>query len=85
VIAKVSTLVRWLLTFLVLLPVRFYQLTIGPILSYIFPFFRCPFDPSCSVYFTEAVLKHGPIQGSLKGIWRICRCNPWSHGGFDPP
>jgi putative membrane protein insertion efficiency factor len=79
-IDKGIALVRWLLTFLVLLPVRFYQLIIGPLSPKV-----CRFYPSCSVYFTEAVHKHGPIRGTLKGIWRICRCNPWSHGGYDPP
>jgi uncharacterized protein len=84
-IGKGVALMRWIVTFLMLLPVRFYQLTIGPILSSIFPFFRCPFQPSCSVYFTQAVHKHGPLRGTVKGIWRICRCNPWNQGGYDPP
>jgi hypothetical protein len=79
-IGMVIAMARWLLTFLVLLPVRFYQLIIGPLLPKM-----CPFYPSCSNYFIEAVTKHGPIRGSLKGIWRICRCHPWSQGGYDPP
>jgi len=71
---------RWLLIFLVLIPVRFYQLIIGPLLPKV-----CRYYPSCSNYFVEAVHKHGPVRGSLKGVWRLCRCNPWSHGGYDPP
>jgi putative membrane protein insertion efficiency factor len=71
---------RWLLTFLVLLPVRFYQLIIGPMLPQV-----CRFHPSCSNYFIQAVTKDGPVRGSLKGIWRVCRCNPWNPGGYDPP
>jgi putative membrane protein insertion efficiency factor len=71
---------RWLLIFAILIPVRFYQLIIGPLLPKV-----CRYYPSCSNYFVEAVQKHGPIRGSLKGMWRLCRCHPWSHGGYDPP
>jgi len=71
---------RQVLTFLVLIPVFFYQFVIGPLLPKV-----CRFYPSCSNYFIEAVRKHGPIRGSIKGIGRICRCNPWNPGGYDPP
>jgi uncharacterized protein len=79
-IAWILALARWLVTFVVLVPVRFYQLIIGPLLPNV-----CRFHPSCSVYFVEAVHKHGPLRGSLKGIGRLCRCNPWNPGGYDPP
>ena len=45
----------------------------------------CRFEPSCSRYFILAVQKHGAIIGTLKGIWRICRCNPFNEGGEDLP
>jgi putative membrane protein insertion efficiency factor len=67
---------RWLL----ILPVRFYQLVLGPLLPKV-----CKFHPSCSDYFIQAVEKYGPLRGSAKGMWRICRCNPWNRGGYDPP
>jgi len=76
----VASLLRGLAIFLVLLPVRFYQLIIGPLLPKV-----CRFHPSCSDYFTQAVAKHGPVRGSIKGVWRLCRCNPWNQGGYDPP
>jgi uncharacterized protein len=60
--------------------VRVYQWTISPLLGR-----RCRFEPSCSEYFIGSVRKHGAIRGSLRGIWRICRCNPWNPGGDDPP
>lgn len=60
--------------------VRFYQRWISPCLPKM-----CRFEPSCSQYFIEAVQKYGPIKGTLKGIWRILRCNPWNPGGYDPP
>jgi len=64
----------------VILPVRFYQLVLGPLLPKV-----CRFHPSCSDYFIQAVEKYGPLRGSAKGMWRICRCNPWNRGGYDPP
>ena len=60
--------------------VRFYQNWISPSLPKM-----CRFEPSCSQYFIEAVQKYGPLKGTLKGIWRILRCNPWNPGGYDPP
>jgi putative membrane protein insertion efficiency factor len=72
--------VRAALRWLVVLPVRFYQLVLGPMLPKV-----CKFHPSCSDYFIQAVDKYGPLRGSVKGMWRICRCNPWNRGGYDPP
>ena len=60
--------------------VRGYQMCIRPILP---P--ACRFQPSCSEYFIAAVNKYGPIRGAAKGTWRICRCNPFCKGGYDPP
>jgi putative membrane protein insertion efficiency factor len=60
--------------------VRVYQLTLSPLVGQ-----HCRFEPSCSRYFIEAVRKYGAIRGSVKGLWRICRCNPWTPGGWDPP
>ncbi|MBM3996310.1 MAG: membrane protein insertion efficiency factor YidD [Planctomycetes bacterium] len=74
------SLVSWLLSTLLILPVRFYQIAIGPMLPKV-----CRFEPSCSVYFIAAVEKHGPCKGCMMGIWRLCRCGPWCNGGYDPP
>jgi putative membrane protein insertion efficiency factor len=60
--------------------VRLYQWTLSPIFGR-----HCRFEPSCSAYFIGAVRKYGAIRGAYRGIWRICRCNPWNPGGFDPP
>lgn len=60
--------------------VRIYQFTLSPLIGQ-----QCRFEPSCSRYFIGAVRKYGAIRGSLKGLWRICRCNPWMPGGWDPP
>jgi uncharacterized protein len=64
--------------------VRIYQYTLSPMLSLLFGS-SCRFQPSCSQYMVLAVQKHGPLRGTAKGIWRICRCHPWSGGGHDPP
>ncbi|MEK6236050.1 MAG: membrane protein insertion efficiency factor YidD [Planctomycetales bacterium] len=60
--------------------VRVYQLTLSPWLGPC-----CRFEPSCSAYFIQAVEKYGAVRGTLQGAWRICRCNPFCRGGFDPP
>ena len=60
--------------------VRLYQVFLSPILGR-----QCRFQPTCSHYYIGAVQKYGPLRGSLKGLWRICRCNPFCQGGDDPP
>jgi hypothetical protein len=44
----------------------------------------CLYKPCCSEYTLEAIHIHGVIIGGLLGVYRILRCNPFSHGGFDP-
>ena len=63
-----------------ILPVRVYQVAIGPLLPKV-----CRFEPSCSEYFIQAVRRHGPFWGAWKGMGRVCRCQPWGNSGFDPP
>lgn len=77
---KLLAAVRWILKEALILPVRFYQVVLGPLLPKM-----CIFHPSCSEYFIQAVRKHGPLRGTCKGVWRICRCNPLNRGGYDPP
>jgi putative membrane protein insertion efficiency factor len=40
----------------------------------------CPFEPSCSEYMVLSIQKYGSLQGCLKGLKRICRCNPFYEG-----
>jgi uncharacterized protein len=49
------------------------------------PLFRgsCRFDPSCSQFAREAILKHGS-RGAGLAIRRILRCQPFGGHGFDP-
>lgn len=44
----------------------------------------CKHVPTCSEYTKEAIERYGAITGSLLGIKRILRCNPFSKGGYDP-
>jgi uncharacterized protein len=70
----------WLLKMVLIAGVRCYQLLLRPLLPPL-----CRFEPSCSEYFIAAVNKYGPVRGGCKGVWRICRCGPWTRGGYDPP
>lgn len=78
--ARLLAPLRWLLTAVLIAGVRFYQVCLRPVLPAV-----CRFTPSCSEYFILAVRKDGPVKGACKGVWRICRCNPLSPGGYDPP
>lgn len=58
--------------------IRNYQLCISPRLGK-----HCKYYPTCSEYTRQAVDKYGIIKGSLLGIIRILKCNPFSKGGVD--
>jgi hypothetical protein len=45
---------------------------------------RCRYEPTCSAYAVESVRRFGAARGLLLAGWRLLRCNPFSHGGFDP-
>lgn len=45
---------------------------------------KCKYYPTCSEYTKQAIQKYGPIKGSVLGIKRIIKCNPFSKGGYDP-
>lgn len=59
--------------------IRFYQKHISPLKGT-----KCPYNPTCSNYALQAVEKYGVVQGGFLALWRIIRCNPFSHGGYDP-
>ncbi|MBI2617652.1 membrane protein insertion efficiency factor YidD [Candidatus Gottesmanbacteria bacterium] len=44
----------------------------------------CRFQPSCSSYMYEAIIRYGTIWGFTRGILRILRCHPWGGKGYDP-
>jgi putative membrane protein insertion efficiency factor len=57
--------------------INFYQKWISPS----FPA-RCKYYPSCSSYAASAISNYG-LRGVGLSLWRLVRCNPWSHGGVD--
>jgi hypothetical protein len=66
--------------------IQFYQTTISPDhgVQKNIPFLGCKFHPSCSEYAIKCLETQSFLIALPKIIWRIIRCNPWSHGGFDP-
>lgn len=64
---------------LAILPIRAYQLLLSPMVGD-----RCKYYPSCSEYAAQAINRYGILRGLVLAGWRLLRCNPWSHGGFDP-
>jgi putative membrane protein insertion efficiency factor len=64
---------------LVLAPVQLYRRLISPLLPR-----RCKYEPTCSAYAVQAVEQLGVTRGTIVAAWRLLRCNPWSHGGYDP-
>jgi uncharacterized protein len=63
----------------VIFPIRVYQRLFSPALGQ-----RCKYYPSCSEYAAQAIDRFGILRGLVLAGWRLLRCNPWSHGGFDP-
>lgn len=45
---------------------------------------NCKFYPTCSEDTKQAIEKYGAFKGTILGIYRILRCNPFSRGGYDP-
>ena len=71
---------RWLLpkTWFIAL-VRLYQRSVPPQHRG-----HCRFSPTCSAYAVEAFQRYGAIVGLGLTVWRLLRCNPLCHGGYDP-
>ena len=67
------------MTRIALAPITVYQRVISPALPR-----RCKYEPTCSAYAVQAVQQFGILRGVVLATWRLLRCNPFSHGGFDP-
>jgi hypothetical protein len=67
------------LRMVVVAPIRVYQRLLSPMVGE-----RCKYYPSCSEYAVQAVTRYGILRGLVLAGWRLLRCNPLSHGGFDP-
>ena len=62
-----------------LAPLRLYSRFISPALPR-----SCRYEPTCSAYAMDAIRELGVLRGFIVAAWRVLRCNPWSHGGWDP-
>ena len=60
-------------------PIVAYQRVISPALPR-----RCKYEPTCSAYAVRALQEFGILRGLVLATWRVLRCNPFSHGGYDP-
>jgi uncharacterized protein len=60
-------------------PIGLYRRVISPALPR-----RCKYEPTCSAYAGQAIGEYGILRGLILAGWRLLRCNPLSHGGFDP-
>ena len=74
-----SMWLRRLLTTILRLMIRFYQVAISPAKPGC-----CRYYPTCSTYTLQAIEKYGPFKGSWLGCKRILRCHPFHKGGYDP-
>jgi putative membrane protein insertion efficiency factor len=62
-----------------ILPIRFYQAAISPLLGA-----NCRFKPTCSHYMVGAIEEWGVFKGIYLGTKRILKCHPWGPHGYDP-
>jgi putative membrane protein insertion efficiency factor len=72
-------ILREIISFIFLLPVRIYQYAVSPLIPH-----ACRYTPTCSEYTAQAIKKHGPFKGIRLGIKRISSCHPWGGSGYDP-
>ncbi|MGQ9634148.1 MAG: membrane protein insertion efficiency factor YidD [Bryobacteraceae bacterium] len=57
----------------------FYKRFLSPLLPS-----ACRFEPTCSEYMRQAVLRYGALRGVWMGLKRLARCHPFHSGGYDP-
>jgi putative membrane protein insertion efficiency factor len=60
-------------------PIVLYRRVISPALPR-----RCKYEPTCSAYAVQSLNEFGILRGLVLATWRVLRCNPFSHGGYDP-
>ena len=61
------------------IPILLYQYLISPLIP-----ISCRFNPTCSQYSKEAIIKHGIFKGLILSIKRIIKCHPWGGSGYYP-
>ena len=56
-----------------------YRLMLSPLLGG-----QCRFEPSCSHYAQQALIRHGARRGLGLALRRLLRCHPFTPAGYDP-
>jgi putative membrane protein insertion efficiency factor len=69
---------RWIARGLIVL-IDVYRALLSPLIGSV-----CRYQPTCSVYGREALVRHGALRGSILAVKRILRCHPFRPGGYDP-
>jgi len=67
--------------------IRLYQKTLSPDHGWFrgaHPGGYCRFQPTCSQYAEQAVVRYGAWRGGALALKRIARCHPYGATGFDP-
>lgn len=59
--------------------VRVYRYAISPLIGA-----NCRYEPSCSAYAEEALVRYGAFRGGWLACRRLARCHPWGGSGYDP-
>jgi len=66
--------------------INLYQKTLSPdhgLLKSKYPHGYCRFYPSCSEYTKLAIENNGSLKGSVLGLKRVVKCNPFSKPAVD--
>jgi uncharacterized protein len=68
------------------LPARFVIVLLDTYKRFLSPLLprACRFEPTCSVYAREAIVRYGLGRGGALALKRLVRCHPFHPGGLDP-